>query len=344
MDPLPERVMADWRLMGADPDSTGLPFAVGDDGRTVLFDPHDTAHLLITGQTMSGKTSAAVTLVNAALLHGWQAFVGDPVKSGNDFAPVKGKLSGFATGLDECAAMLDWIDREGRRRLALQKEHGAENIDMLPAGIRPPRIIVFLDEFVSLLELSKGVRRNPTGDPDVDNMIMMDAWRDRLKRRIGASVSHILTQHRSQGITMILGSQMMKAESMDALPDAGLAKNQMGRLFVGAGDVRGNVSAQNEREGNRLIRQAMDSGGMPKGRGLYERMGRGLQMVQCWWCGPNADVRARMAGVPDATPVDWSDLMPARPKPVGVVDQTPAPDGDATVSVAADPDDGWVLD
>lgn len=249
MDPLPERVMADWRLMGADPDSTGLPFAVGDDGRTVLFDPHDTAHLLITGQTMSGKTSAAVTLVNAALLHGWQAFVGDPVKSGNDFAPVKGKLSGFATGLDECAAMLDWIDREGRRRLALQKEHGAENIDMLPAGIRPPRIIVFLDEFVSLLELSKGVKRNPTGDPDVDNMIMMDAWRDRLKRRIGASVSHILTQHRSQGITMILGSQMMKAESMDALPDAGLAKSQMGRLFVGAGDVRGNVSARNEREG-----------------------------------------------------------------------------------------------
>lgn len=344
-DPLPERVMADWRLMGAEPDSTGLPFAAGDDGSTVLFDPHDTAHLLITGQTMSGKTSAAVTLVNAALLHGWQAFVGDPVKSGNDFAPVKGKLSGFATGLDECAAMLDWIDREGRRRLALQKEHGVENIDMLPAGVRPPRIIVFLDEFVSLLELSKGMKRNPTGDPDVDNMIMMDAWRDRLKRRIGASVSHILTQHRSQGITMILGSQMMKAESMDALPDAGLAKNQMGRLFVGAGDVRGNVSARNEREGGRLIRQAMDSGGMPKGRGLYERMGRGLQMVQCWWCGPTPDVAARMRGVPDVTPVDWSDLLPARPKQVGVVDQSSDADGDTTVNVAADPDDDdWVLD
>lgn len=344
-DPLPERVMADWRLMGADPSSTVLPFAVGDDGRTVLFDPHDTAHLLVTGQTMSGKTSAAVTLVNAALLHGWQAFVGDPVKSGNDFMPVKGKLSGFAAGLADCAAMLDWIDREGRRRLALQKEHGVENIDMLPAGIRPPRIIVFLDEFVSLLELSRGVKRNPTGDPDVDNMIMMDAWRDRLKRRIGASVSHILTQHRSQGITMILGSQMMKAESMDALPDAGLAKSQMGRLFVGAGDVKGNVSARNEREGGRLIRQAMDSGGMPKGRGLYERMGRGLQMVQCWWCGPTPDVAAHMRGVPDVTPVDWSDLLPARPKQVGVVDQSSDTDGDTTVNVAADPDDDdWVLD
>lgn len=342
-DPLPERAPADWGMMAAEPGSTRLPFAVGDDGGTVFYDPHDTAHLLVTGQTMSGKTSAAVTLVNAALLHGWHAYVGDPVKSGNDFAPVKSKLNGFATGLDDCTGMLRWLDMEGRRRLDLQKRYGVQNVDGLPDDVRPPRIIIFLDEFVSLLELSRGAKRNPTGDPDIDNENLLEAWRDNCKKRIGAAVSHILTQHRSQGITLILGSQMMKTESMDALPDAGLAKSQMGRLFIGAGDVNGNVSQQNVREGNRLIRQAMDSGGMPKGRGLYERMGRGLQMVQCWWCGPGPEVAEHMASVPDAPPDDWTDLIPAPPKLVGVQETMPA-EPDRTVSVKADDGDDWVLD
>ncbi|KAA8828199.1 cell division protein FtsK [Bifidobacterium myosotis] len=343
-DPLPERCMADWTAMADRTAGSRLPFAVGDDGGVVSFDPRDTPHLLITGQTMSGKTSAAVTLVNAALLRGWRCFVGDPVKNGNDFAAVKDKLDGFAAGLDQCVGMLKWVDEEGRRRLDLQKRYGAQNIDALPDDARPPRIIVFLDEFVSLLELSKGSKVNRTGDPDVDNAILMDQWRDTCKRAIGVAVSHILTQHRSQGITLILGSQMMKTDSMGALPDAGLAKAQLGRLFIGAGETTGNLSPRNVSEGNRLIRQQMGSGGMPKGRGLYERMGRGIQMVQCWWCGTNDDVAAHTAALPDGDRPDWTALMPARPRLVGVVDETEEHEPDRTVAVDDADDDDWSLE
>lgn len=345
-DPLPARAMADWTVMRADPASTVLPFGVGDDGSVVSFDPHDTAHLLVSGMTMSGKTSAAVTLVNGALLHGWRAFVGDPVKNGNDFAPIRDKCSGFATGLDQCAAMLQWVDMEGRRRLDLQKQYGVQNIDGLPDEVRPPRIIVFLDEFNSLLELSKGAKRNPTGDPAIDNENAMEAWRDGCKNLIGTAVSHILTQHRAQGITIILGAQQLSVESMKAMPNAGTAKSQLGRLFIGAGNPAGNVSDNNIGEANRLIRQALQAGGMPKGRGLYERMGRGLQMVQCWWCGQPDDIAGNMSTVPDMEPVDWTDLLPAKPRLVGVVDedQTDEPVETVTVDDIDSDDDGWEVD
>lgn len=341
-NPLPDGVMTDWGALDGGMEDTALPFAVGDDGETVAFDPSDTPHLLISGQTMSGKTSAAVTIVNAALRRGWMVMVADPVKNGNDFAPVRSKCAGFATGLDQTAAMLRWVDEEGRRRRDLQSARGAANREALDPSERPPRLLVFMDEFVSAVELSKGAKRNPSGDPDVDNENILEGWRDQCKRMIGTAVSHILTQHRSQGISLILGSQMLKASTLDAIPDAGLAKNQLGRMFIGAGQTAGQVSGQNEQEANRLIAQALEEGGMPKGRGLYERMGRGVQMVQCWWCGPAADITAQMADVPDREPVDWSGFVPERPRLVGVVDEAPEP----VETVAADLADAgeWVLE
>ncbi|WP_214374982.1 cell division protein FtsK [Bifidobacterium sp. SO1] len=335
-DPLPAMIPCDWNAL--DGDDTALPFATGDDGSTVVLDPHDTAHLLITGQTMSGKTSAAVTLADGALRRGWMLFIGDPVKNANDFSGVRSKCSGFATGLADCVGMLQWVDREGQRRKDLQTSHGVANLDDLPDDVRPKRILVFLDELVSMLELSSGARRKPTGDPDIDNENLMEDWRDMCKRKAGAAISHILTQHRSQGITLILGSQMLKAESMKALPDAGMAKGQLGRLFIGSGNTAGNVSDMNIGEANRLIRQALDSGGMPKGRGLYERMGRGVQMVQCWYSGKPDDIAEHMSDIPDATPVDWTDLIPAKPRLVGVVDE-PEPEEEPVETIRVDDTD-----
>ena len=88
------------------------------------------------------------------------------------------------------------------------------------------------------------------------------------------------------------------------------------------------------------MKQAMNSGGMPKGRGLYERMGRGVNMFQAWWGGAGDDLRQACAGLPDAEPLDLERFMPAPPTQIGVMEPEPS-----TV-VEADLSDGeeWSLD
>lgn len=84
-----------------------------------------------------------------------------------------------------------------------------------------------------------------------------------------------------------------------------------------------------------MLRQA---GVMPKGRGLYEPLGGGLDMVQCWWSGAGAELAGNLAGVPVVTPVDLSAFMPAPPQMVG---ETLEPE--IVEEVSLDGDD-WELD
>lgn len=330
--PLPEVARPDWSLAH---DAT-LPFAVGDDGLPVVFEPKDTAHLLITGITMSGKSSAAVSLVLGALRCGWQVFVADPVKHANDFRPIENKLALIADGFAQTAALLRWLVAENTRRLALQKEHGVANYNDLPDEAKPQRILVLLDEFNSTLEMSGGVIPNKSGDPDIDNQNNMNAWLDAQKAAIGAAVGELLTQARSQGITVILAAQKLNVSDLKNLRST--AKDMLGRLFIGGGNPVGNLSQTNVQEANRLIKQAASLGGMPKGRGLYERMGRGIVMVQCYWAGSGVELAEQVEHVPPASKVDVSGFMQALPDKVGVVDNdtdTPADSFD---------DDDWSLD
>ena len=84
----------------------------------------------------------------------------------------------------------------------------------------------------------------------------------------------------------------------------------LGHVFLGNGDTAGNVSQSNVREANRLLKQAMNSGGMPKGRGLYERMGRGVNMFQAWWGGAGDDLKQACASLPDVEPLDLGRFTP----------------------------------
>lgn len=329
-DPIPERVDTDWRLLRGPMGDTRLPFATGDDGGVVAYDPHDTAHLLITGMTMSGKSSAAVTLVCGMLLRGWTVLVADPVKHAGDFTSIRDRLAGVADGLNETAAMLAWVMAENDRRKRLQASLGVEDYDRIPEGERPPRIGVFLDEFNRTLERAPKPRP-ANGDPDVENENVMNAYEDGLRARIGSLTGRLLKEARSQGITVILGAQQLNATQLDLLP-AG-SKNMLGRLFVGGGNPAGNVSVNNEAEANRLIRQMLSAGGMPRGRALYERMGRGVTMVQCWYSGKGGQLADGLKDVPVREPVDWGMYLQAPPRLFGAVPQDTGESTDAPVVV-----------
>lgn len=333
-DPIPQRVDTDWRLLEGAMSDTSLPFATGDDGGIVTYDPHDTAHLLITGMTMSGKSSAAVTLVCGMLKRGWMVFVADPVKHAGDFTMIRDRLAGVADGLNETAAMLAWIMQENDRRKQLQMSLGVEDYDRIPEADRPPRIGVFLDEFNSTLERMPKARPS-NGDPDVENENAMNAYEGGLKARIGSLTGRLLKEARSQGITIILGAQQLNTSQLDLLPPE--SKNMLGRLFVGGGNPAGNVSVNNEMEANRLIRQMLTSGGMPRGRALYERMGRGVTMVQCWYSGKGGQLADGLADVPSRQPVDWSRYLQAPPRLFGAVHEN----GDATLGPVVADDVDW---
>lgn len=317
--PLPDKASLDLHLVK--PGDSRLPFAVKDDGSIAWFDPASDPHLLASGTTGSGKSSVSVSLVLAALTAGWQVLVTDPSKGANDFKPLADKLAAFEPSLEGCYALFQYAYREMRRRVQLVADHGGGDWSTLPADIRPPRMLIFCDEFNSLLQKDKAKLDNPNDDPDVANEITLAAWRNGLRASIGLWVSKLLTQARSAGITLLLGAQQLNAGDLDLLPNASTAKGMLARVFLGVGQPQGNVSQANVREVNRLHRQATASGGMPKGRGVYERLGRGVDMVQCFWPGKGDELN-RYGPFPRMEPVDLTPFMPAPPELTGLTEQS----------------------
>ena len=258
------------------------------------------------------------TCALAMLRLGWQVAVTDPSKGANDFRPIRDRLIAFEDSLEGCYALLQWAEGEMKRRARLIKENGGGDFTTLPDGVRPKPLLLFIDETNSLLGEDERPLPNPNDDPELENANIMLKWRNGLRHNIGLRLSHLLTQARSAGIAVLLGAQQLKAGSLDALPAASTCKEMLGRVFLGNGETAGNISTAHVKEANRMLRQA---GSMPKGRGLYEPMGGGLDMVQCWWSGMGDELVANADGIPTAEPIDLSDHMPVRPDVVGAVDE-----------------------
>ena len=334
-DPLPDRVSADWTLL--EPGSRVLPFGVQADGTPAAWDPAVTPHLLAAGTTGSGKSSVSVTLVCAALRLGFQVAVADPSKGANDFRPIKDHLVAFCDTLPDTYALAQWMVAEMHRRVALIKANGGGDLFDLPADIRPAPLLVQIDEFNSLLGRSGGKLDNALGDPDIDNANARIDWENGLRATIGNDISQILTQARSAGIMLLLGAQKLRAEDVKSMSRAALG--MLGRVFLGLADnTAGNISQANVREANRLLRQAAKSGGMPKGRGLYEPLGGQVRMVQCWWSGAGAELAAACEGLPRPERLDLSRFRPPEPRTVGVSAPVPS---DTPVEAEQAADEDW---
>lgn len=336
-DPNPRGIAVFGTLDGVKRGDRLLPFGTLDDGSTAILDPKDTPHLLCSGTTGAGKSSVMVTLTRAALKAGWRVAVADPSKGAKDFAPIEDRLLAREETLAGTNALLDWAMAEMRRRRDMIGQAG--DLDGLDPAIRPPRLLIVIDEFNSLLTKGGVQVANPNNDPDIDNKNMRAKWEDGLRAKIGLDVSDLLRQARALNIMLLLGAQKLNASDLDLLPDAGTAKGMLGHVFLGNGDTAGNVSQSNIKEANRLLKQAMNSGGMPKGRGLYERMGRGVNMFQAWWGGAGDDLKNACADVEPVEPLDLTAFMPAPPTRIGVVE----PEESTVVDVDLS-DEDWSLD
>ncbi|MBW3068959.1 hypothetical protein GZ998_05455 [Actinomyces sp. 594] len=274
-----------------------MPWGVGLDGAPVTWDVGTTPHCLVLGPTGTGKTVLLTDALTGALLAGWETLVIDPVKGGADFTALGPFLRGLIGTVDEAAQCLQAVYQQVLARKNLNAEHGAATIDDLPAGLRPPHMLIVIDEFTSLL-LAEKTSRVRTSDPDV---LAERAETDRLnaaKAQIASLVGRIGREARSAGVHILLGAQALRAQTLAAIPGNDL-KTNTGRLLLGVASYGDLASALRRPEQTPVLTYA------PPGRGVWESLNGVAVEVQGWYT-PPSDLAAMLRDRGVAECEDWS--------------------------------------
>lgn len=120
---------------------------------TVTVDLSKTAHMLIAGNSGSGKTVLLRCLLRQAVQKGYQVCIAD-YKGGIDFSPWWHRHCTVMYDEDSVLTMLRQAVEELKRRMTLLKSLGANNIERCNAmrGAYLPRIIIAFDEIAEALD------------------------------------------------------------------------------------------------------------------------------------------------------------------------------------------------
>lgn len=179
-----------------------------------LGDPN-ACHLLVAGQSGSGK-SVLLRALTASLVHAHppsalQLVIVDPKRV--TFGPQRAALGPHLARplCYEAEAALDilgeLVDEMERRYLVLEAA-GVDGLDGLPAGERPPRIVLVVDEFADLLS-------SPASAKELEGHL----------KRLGAKA-------RAAGIHLVLATQRPDAKTMSMA----LRANLPGRIALRVAD------------------------------------------------------------------------------------------------------------
>ena len=140
-----------------------LEFVVGKDmfGEAVTIDLAKLPHLMVAGQTGSGKSVALNCLITSLLRNNTPDDLNlvliDPKKvefiGFNNYPHV---IEGVIDDLDESVAMLRWLCEEMELRYKVLQAHGVRNLDSLEKrGHKLSRIVVVIDELADLMLQAK---------------------------------------------------------------------------------------------------------------------------------------------------------------------------------------------
>lgn len=303
-DPMPISVPHDWDMLAAGP---GVAFGVDIEGAAVPFNPKDDPHLLLAGGTGAGKSVTLQSMITSALLQHWPTYVCDVPKGAADFQFATPWLSGVATDTRTALALLRHVYAEVKKRKAVNAAHGVGSYRDLPEEIRPPHMLVLIDEFTSTI-IAETVP-TPTGDPEAD------AGRERIKAQnqllleMGDLVGRIGREARSAGVSMVLATQSLKADTlakarMPADMKDNLARAAQGKMTFGQRQA--------------TLKDAGDSPNLgeavPTGRGVLESA-RGYQVYQSFYHPEEgrhlAQGLAQRLGMPqESVAVDLEEFMP----------------------------------
>ena len=137
-----------------------IPLGLTYNGEEAVLDVLTTPHTLIAGPTGSGKSITQRTILTAVLSHPeWRVIGIDPKMV--ELSPYESATNflTLARTLEEATQVLESAEAEMKRRYSVMTELGVNNADQLPVdpetGMKPPAIMIIVDETYSLLAAEK---------------------------------------------------------------------------------------------------------------------------------------------------------------------------------------------
>lgn len=315
-NPLP--LMVPFNFAAADV-ADGYAFATGVDGEPVALNPSIDPHVLIVGGTGTGKTVVAQALIYGGAIHGVEVHIIDPMKAAADFKFFEPYARTFAVTIPEAAAALRAIYAEVERRKTVNAKYGVGSYRDLPDDIRPPHIMVMVDEFTSLIT-SEAPPRVPFDDPELELERLQQIALREDKRSVGTMIGKLAREARSAGVTLVLGTQKLMAKSLDDIPGGagGDLKTNLARILLGVTSSGEKMSAL------RAFDQAPDIGTpVPKGRGIWESTVTPGTVIQTWFA-PTSELAAnlsqRIAPIAEDQKLDLRPFLRRTDQTPGVID------------------------
>lgn len=279
--PMPSLALFDW---GEVRESKAVPFATNIQGEPMAWDPLVDPHVVLLGASGSGKSAAIQSFLTPAAIQGYELHIFDKPKGAADFQYLVPYAKQVATEYVTIATALENVYKEVERRKELNQQYGASRVRNLPDEVRPPHMLVVIDEFTSTIkpELLDKI----TGDETEDQLREREfaVRTNQYKGRIGAAVGKIMREARSAGVSMMVAGQTLSADEMKASPALGNIKNQAAVILLGKASFGQRASAFKN------VELAPELGeNVPKGRGIFESSEGAPAMFQAWYGANFAD-------------------------------------------------------
>lgn len=302
-DPLPDHVGIPFTTLG----DTPAAFGVSALGEPTNYDPLTDPHLLVLGGTGAGKSAAISTMLFDLIRGGYLPVIIDPTKGGYDFLFAQDwSIAPFAADVYQAASTMKALYGELERRKALNGRHGVVNVDKLPVEVRPPHLIVVVDEFTSLIGKSSVPPKSD--DPAADHARLEAEAENNARAIIGNIVGKLGREARSVGIHLLLGTQKLSAKTLDTMPGGSDLKTNLARMGLG-----------NMTQGDRMsaFRNPMEADPIaaPRvGRGLFEPLTAPHPRLMQVWYEENATLHTKLDELDVPRPGDGQLLDPSDPR------------------------------
>lgn len=299
-------------------------FGTGVSGDPCVLNIKELAHLLVVGLTGSGKSVFVQSLLSSWAMkpaEDAEFYIIDIQKKGADFRFLSPYASGEAYTAREAEALMRAVYAKAAARLERNAELGVGNVADWETP--PPQIVLVIDEFTSLIT-TENVSQKASDDPDLEADRQAVIADNAYRTNIGQFSGKFARELRAAGVTMVLATQQIKADTLKKIPGGDTMRAQLARVLLGKaswGEMAAALKQPNE---------AADLGEVvPQGRGLFETSMHNGTPIQGWFEPDPTRLTAAVAQarskVPNGERIDIAPFLPKQ------VDQGPA-----VAAVAAD--------